>query len=91
MRKETAYWTCKDGRRLRICDMDDRHLLNTIRFLERALEDRKACPPPSFQGEMAQFFADMEWEAMQELDTSDAYPIYDKLVADARRRGLIHE
>ena len=31
----TTEWTCADQRRVRICDMTDQHLLNTIRVLRR--------------------------------------------------------
>ena len=34
-RKNTDVWTTSDGRDVRICDMDDRHLINTIKYLER--------------------------------------------------------
>lgn len=35
MRKQTKLWTTATGERIRICDMADEHLLNTINFLRR--------------------------------------------------------
>ena len=34
-RKQTKIWTTKYGRKIRICDMTDLHLLNTIRSVVR--------------------------------------------------------
>ena len=36
----TRMWKAKDGRRLRVCDMGDRHLLNTIKYIPRAVSAR---------------------------------------------------
>ena len=30
-----SIWTCRDGQQIRICDMDDKHLDNTIKLLDR--------------------------------------------------------
>ena len=37
---EYVTWTCKDGRVVRVVDMTDEHLVNAIRFCERAAEHR---------------------------------------------------
>lgn len=91
IRKVTKVWTCKDGTRLRICDMTDSHLNNAIKFLERkASELRIEMPYPSFQGEMAQFYAEREYDAFQESSNDEIAqqicPLYDSLVEAQYRR-----
>lgn len=36
-------WTTRDGRRLRVVDMDDNHLLNTVRWMRRHPRTRMFC------------------------------------------------
>jgi hypothetical protein len=95
MRKQTKIWTTKDGTRIRICDMTDSHLLNTIALLKRiAKQGRREIlfHYPDFQGEMAQFYAEQSWEGVASTHPDDfayeEYPILEPLEMDAERRGL---
>lgn len=91
MRKITTKWTCKDGTRVRICDMSDTHLLNTIRMLRRA--DRAELNSAysvemTLQGEIAQDCIARDIRDMEENPLEDRLPIYDLLTRDAERRKL---
>lgn len=92
MRKVTKKWTQKDGTKIRICDMKDSHLLNSIKMLNRMVETERATLwYPCFQGEMAQFYAEQEYENFMS-DDECAYPeIYWDLINDADRRGLKYD
>jgi hypothetical protein len=75
--------------------MDDAHLLNTIRWLERTHEWRllAAAVPyfgldPDRMGEMAYEAASQECEAMAEWDVGDLEPRYNTMLDEAERRGL---
>lgn len=80
-------WTCWDGRKIRIKDLDDQHLMNIIMMLEKSHIRMKDIEPPAFQGEMAQEWADREWEALQESDASDYFPILVDLWEEVSRRN----
>lgn len=87
--KQTKQWTQRDGTKIRICDMEDRHLLNTIRMLERQAEAQQLDTSyPCFNGEMAQMYAEAEWNEMMTVGPEYFFPIYEDLCADARRRGI---
>ena len=93
MRKQTKKWTTKDGRKIRICDMLDEHLENTINRLIREAEVRRyeairfymSSPGPN--GDMAQMLFDQEQEAVFDSCVEDFLPpIYTNLIREKERR-----
>jgi hypothetical protein len=80
------FWTTRNGERVEICDMSDQHLLNTIRFLGRRLAAADL-PPPVFNGEMAQYYADIDYDRLQAA-TTELQPAYHALLDEAARRNL---
>ena len=89
MKKVTKKWKTADGQKVRICDMTDSHLLNAIAWCERKhLLTQQTMPYPTFQGEMAQYYAEQQYDALQEGGPEESFPLYDDLCADADRRGI---
>lgn len=96
MRKQTKLWTTKSGDRIRICDMSDSHVMNTIRLLQRKAAACKAaddawyatCVPPNGEGASDAFDHECE-EAWSSPATAGLPLVYESLIADAMRRGLI--
>lgn len=94
MRKVTKRWTCKDGRKIRICDMTDAHLQNTIAMLERnAPRIRESTIAAAYslasmlQGEMASYYADQDIDRLEETPEEDfLHPLYDDLISERDRR-----
>lgn len=79
--KITDYiWTTRDGRRIPISQMSDRHVMNTYKMLIRVgMPDY-----PSFQGEMAQMMAEDEWERASSEYQETVY-IFER---EINKRGL---
>lgn len=99
MRKQTAIWVTKDKQRIRICDMTNSHLLNTIAMLERSAAKFLATEISSaysvlcsLQGEMAQFCCEQDIRSLEETDASDWLyehsAVYPKLLLEKERRKL---
>lgn len=95
MRKQTKLWTTKDGRRIRICDMDDGHLHNSIDLLERAaaVEEIKTVDAGIgmlniLQGEMAIDSVERELDRVMDygIDPSEVNELYDNLIMEKERR-----
>ena len=95
MRKQTKKWATKDKRKIRICDMEGEHLVNTIAMLQRNAELKRANTNLFYLtsilpgGDMAQLAFEQEMD-MAFSATFECYlhPIYSSLVKDAERRGL---
>jgi len=79
--------------------MSDQHLINTIRMLLRVAtadlhENISAAYSALFslQGEMAQFYCEQDIDRMEDTSPeellSDKLPIFDRMILEAKRRGL---
>lgn len=98
-RKQVRVWTCKDGTRIRICDMDDSHLLNACRLIERAaifchennLSEAYQIES-TLNGEMAQVCIAQDISRMECEDPLEAFedysPMYRSLLNEIERRAL---
>lgn len=86
-------WTTRDGTKVRIKDMTNSHLVNTINLLRRvANKEASTLTFPMFSGEEAQRCAENDYDMIMEdptvllLDT-----LYEDLVEEAFRRKLEKE
>ena len=100
MRKQTKLWTTKDKSKIRICDMADQHLINTISMLERMAEikhtydvDWMSSLICMLSGEMAMMAAESEFDNLVETgpEPEGISPLYYDLVEEKRRREIVNE
>ncbi len=71
----SEYWQTKDGRIIKIVDMDDEHLVNSIRFLKKVVRDMRFsrdlagwCALNFVQGEMAEYAIESDLQLDVMLD-----------------------
>jgi hypothetical protein len=95
--KQTSLWTTKNGQKIRICDMTDSHLVNSINYLDRYVAHVEKETFRSIHrfmglnsGEIAEWMLENELMALEEegLDPEDITPLYEKLCLERERRGL---
>ena len=101
MRKVTKKWTTKDGSKIRICDMSDKHLLNTIRFIRRVAKASRQyvlSSYPNFDPDTVAFDqAEQGWDNVAQMDldeyieTEPYAGMYSALCQEAIRRELEHD
>ncbi len=97
MRKQTKVWTTKDKRKIRICDMADQYLTNTIKMLERNAKVLTQLILKQFYNaenflyrEMALLSIENEILFIEEngIGPERLTPLYKNLCNDAIRRNL---
>lgn len=94
-RKQTVKWITKDGRKLRICDMESTHIWNTLHFLYKSAWTRKAnlvysyLATPGPNGDMAQVAFEQESDGVFDSSWECYIPeAYRNLLFEALRRDL---
>ena len=71
----TKKWKLKDGTKVRIKDMTDSHLKNSIAMLDRMYENAILnASAPICSGDMAQYYAEMEFDNLMESAVDDVFP-----------------
>lgn len=93
---DDTVWTTAEGDRIPIREMDDQHLTNTIRWMRRNQDRilaryRMSVPEyPMFNGEMAQYYAEQDWEyeveRRERATRLEDIPAYNNLIDEAGRR-----
>lgn len=93
--KRTKIWTTKNGRKIRVCDMEDSHLINTIRLLERhSYQARDEAIRAGYsalsmmQGEMAIMAIEQDISVLESDDESMMPEIYFDMLDEANDRQL---
>lgn len=96
--ENSTTWTTKDGRTLKIKDLEDKHLLNIMNMLMvRAplIKERIFLEALRFRhcinGDMAGLAADQAIQEIGDMDDIEALmetPLYDALRKEAKKRGL---
>lgn len=93
---KNVLWITKSGSKIKIGDMTDQHIINTIRMLHRAAEVYKnTIPFPMFNGEMAQMYAEQEYDKLMDTSVEEIADSqcrqYKHLIKELERRKLSYE
>jgi len=99
IRKQTKLWTTKTGRKIRICDMSDSHLLNAVKMLRRYAKSAYENAITngyyllgSLQGEAAIDHLEDQLMSLEEESPDEFLPdIYWNMLDECERRGLTSE
>jgi len=88
-------WQTKDGYKVKVKDLTDKHLVNIIRMLRRYCEQlnsvesfKLSCAAASMRGEMAQDCLDRESFRAELIQPGERWPIYNDLMREYHKRDL---
>lgn len=92
-------WVTKDGKRVKVRDMTDSHLVNTIRYLRRTTSEWKQEYELALygglamlSGEMATYCATQSIEQFEAMSVDEyleeSCPTYPAMLREAEKRGL---
>lgn len=86
-------WTTQDGRVLVIAEMATEHIINAINFCRKKHQTAALdIPFPSFQGEIAQYYAEAEWDSIVCSSAEEAIPGLQDLIDELswrKHQGMI--
>ncbi len=95
----SEYWQTKDGRIIKIVDMDDEHLVNSIRFLKNVVEKMRFSREIAgwsalnfVQGEMAEYAIESDLQldgVLSDEEWLERHTSYEELIIEAKRRGIL--
>lgn len=99
MENEVGCWTTKGGTVIKIIDMDDNHLINSIRFLKRTVGRMRLSRELAgysalnfIQGEMAEISIENDLLLDASLDDEEwleQNTPYKELIEEAKRRDIL--
>jgi len=96
IKKQTAKWKTKDGKVIRICDMDDNHLVNTLKLFKKQAQKiyKKEHEKESYNDEWREYvfynFYPIELEAKRrELFNWEKEFVIQNYTQETNKKGLI--
>lgn len=85
VKKTSSVWTTREGEQIRIADMGDGHLLNTIRYIERRVsqvqqtKSLQEVPLEAIAVRLFPHFADMLKEVKRRIDVKRGNGMFDEV------------
>lgn len=99
MEDEKGIWTTKDGKKIKISEIQDDHLINSIRLLRRVVRRMRFGHELSgfsmlnfVNGEMAELAIEQSLEqeaAMNDEEWLNYHTVYEELIEEAKRRDIL--
>ena len=99
MENDQGIWMTKDGKKIKISDMSDGHLINSVRLLQRTVGKMRLGHQLSgfsmlnfVNGEMAEMAIENALQQEMEMDDEEwleYHTHYEELIEEAKKRDII--